>query len=349
MKQVLLFVGLLSALMKPALAVAGPISLRFSVDPASPVIDGNITPDDVLRAGPAVHTQGRDLGLQDDFFIGLFDDLDALSYGRDPLTAPLYFSVDRVAVGVPGSAVHAEALPAAEEAHGDVFQTIPPFGSNTLFVDEETIGLEPGFFGDDLDALDLDSSSRQLTYFSIDGLSATNGFGTAGLAGDILISAGTGSFGVFAQGVAHIGLHSDDDLDALVLLDLGTRGQLDPGVDMALFSLSTFSPSAFTFTGNPYLPGVPGFLSPADILVTAFTGSFALAFPAATVGLLPPDELDALDTETVPEPAGLFALGLAAVAVARRVRKAGRRTTNLANRRTRDEPPNKRKDHALVG
>ena len=57
----------------------------FSVDPASPAIDGNLTPDDVLERGPGVFIQGTDLGLTDDFFNGFFDNLNALSYGRDPI------------------------------------------------------------------------------------------------------------------------------------------------------------------------------------------------------------------------------------------------------------------------
>jgi len=90
--------------------------------------------------------------------------------------------------------------------------------------------------------------------------------------------------------------------------------QADPG-DLALFSLSTFSPSAFTFTGNSYVPGLQGSLSPADILFTDFRFSegigFSLWASAADIGLRSDDEVDALDT--VPEPATmtLMAIGFA--------------------------------------
>jgi hypothetical protein len=318
MKSAVLLVVCAAPLLVPSPGAAATILPAFSVDPASPSVNGTLTPDDVLSPGPAVQMHGLSLGLQDDFFNGFFDNLDALSFGRDPLRGPIYFSVDRVAVGVAGTAVHAEAAPGVEEAHGDVFVSLPPAGTSVRFIDEETLGPLPGFFGDDLDALELDTLDRQFTYFSIDALSASNGFGASGRAGDILVSSGNGSFGVFAEGVTRMGLHSDDDLDGLILLDLGVRGQVDPGIDMALFSLSTFSPSAFTFTGNPYLPGVAGALSPADILFTTFTGGFALAFRAADVGLLPGDNLEALDTvAAAPEPAGLLTLGIGLLSVAR--------------------------------
>ncbi len=292
-----------------ASANAAPPS--FSLDPASPSIIGNITPDDVLMPGPAVFIPGTNLGLQDDFFSGIFDNLESLSYGKDPIQRPLFFSVDRVAVGLPGTAVNAQAQPGTEDAAGDVFTTLPPFGSNQLFVDEEEWGLQPGFLGDDLDGLELDTLPSPFVYFSIDSLSATNGLG--GLADDILISSRNGVFGTFAAG-STFGIDDTDDLDALVLWDKINPGILDPGIDMALFSLSTFSTSTFTFSGTSYNPGVKGFLSPADILFTDFTGDFSLFASAPGIGLLPDDNVDALDTIIVPEPssvAGLFlVLGL---------------------------------------
>ncbi len=300
MKKVI-FVIFVIVILNPLIAGAVPIVPKYSIDPASPAIDGNISPDDVLKTGPVVHTEGSSLGLQDDFFSGVYDNLNALSYGQDPIKNPLFFSVDRVAVGLPGSDVHDQAKSGVEEAAGDVYTTLPPFGSNSLFIDEQQLGLMPGFFGDDLDALELDTEPNPWTYFSIDSLSATNGFGTGGLDDDILFSDGTGSFQIFAEGISDIGLGFGDDLDALVLWDVINPGVLDPGLDKALFSLSTFSPSAYTFSGNPYSPGVKGSLSPADILFTAFTGSFSLWASATDIGLHSYDEVDALDT--VPEPA----------------------------------------------
>jgi hypothetical protein len=299
-----LFWGLLLSHIAPAEAVA---QTNFSLDPASGAIDGNLTPDDVLEPGPTVSIQGDSLGLEDEFFSGFYDNLNALSYGRDPIQNPLYFSVDRLALGLPNTAVFLESL--AGEAAGDVFQTLPPLGNNSLVIDEEELGLAPGFFGDDLNALELDSSPNPFTYFSIDQLSATNGFGLGDLADDILLSDGSGSLGIFAEGDS-MGIDDFDDLDALVLWDVFEPGVLNPGIDQALFSLSTFSASAFTFTFNAYRPGVKGSLSPADILLTDFSGDFSLWASALDLGLDPLDELDALDTieavSKVPEPLGIL-------------------------------------------
>jgi hypothetical protein len=304
----------LVAILFSPLAISEAAIITYSVDPASPAIDGNITPDDVLGSGPSVVFQGATLGLQDDFFGGSFDVLNALSYGSELRKRPIFFSVDRVTVGLPGSDVHMQAAPGSEEAAGDVFKTLPPSGTNDLYKDEETLGLTPGFFGDDLDALEL-NEFEDFVYFSIDSLSATNGFGAGGFADDILISDAAGSFSVFADGVSDIGLLPGDDLDALILHDGGRRGVLDSG-DIAFFSLSPFSPSTFTFTGNPYAPGVQGSLSPADILATDFTGSFRLLASAPETGNEPSGNNDALSM--VPEPASVFIWGLVVFLLATR-------------------------------
>lgn len=294
----------------PLLANAVVIDPKFSLDPASLSIDNNITPDDVLSPGPVVFTQGTDLGLQDDFFNGVFDNLNALSYGQDPIENPLYFSVDEVAVGQLGTDVNIEASPGIEEAAGDVYKSLPPFFDNELFIDEQALGLAPGFFGDDLDALDLDSRPAPFTYFSIDFLSVTNGFGGADLQNDILVSDGNGGFDIYAFH-QQIGLQVGDDIDALILIDI-LDGDLDPiadpGIDIALFSLDQFSPSTFTFTGLDYAPCISGQLSPSDVCITDFTGGFGLWASALDLGLRPDDNLDALDT--IPEPGTVFLLGV---------------------------------------
>jgi PEP-CTERM motif len=292
MKKVI-FATFVVIILNPLIAGAVLIEPKFSIDPASPAIDGNITPDDVLVAGPTVHTQGRDLGLKDDFFNGIYDNLNALSYGQDPIMNPLFFSVDRVAVGLPGSDVHDQAKPGVAEAAGDVYTTLPPSGSNSLYIDEEQLGLMPGFFGDDLDALELDSEPNPYTYFSVDYLSVTVDWT------DIWVSTGNEDIEQYADGETQIGLLPEDDLDALALWDVFEPGTLNPGIDKALFSISTFSASAFTV------------VSPADILFTDFTGNFSLWASAADIGLRFDDEVDALDT--VPEPATitLMAIGFA--------------------------------------
>jgi hypothetical protein len=280
-----LFWGLLFGNVAPSYAVA---LINFSLDPASPTIDGNITPDDVLNSVPEVAIQGSSLGLQDDFPNGLFDNLNALSYGRDFIGGPLFFSVDRLAMGSVGSAVKTESL--RSEAAGDVYISFPGTGSNQLLIDEEELGLTPGFFGDDVDALAMEDKGNSIfTYFSIDDFSASNFLGA--YSSDIILSKdGEKSFSIFADGFFDIGLEDTDDIDALALYDVVNPGTLDPGEDLALFSLSSFSSSLLR-----------GF-SPADILFTDFTGDFSRFASAAEIGLDVWDELDALDTVNVPEP-----------------------------------------------
>ena len=109
-----------------------------------------------------------------------------------------------------------------------------------------------------------------------------------------------------------LGFDPFDDLDALVLFDFDNDGLVNPGTDRALFSLSTFSPSAFTYTGLSYNPGVLQHLSPADVLWTDFT-NWGLWASANELGLYEDDELNALDT--IPEPGLLALLGIGGFAM----------------------------------
>ena len=280
---------------------------NFSVDPLSSSIDGVITPDDILESGLNIVVSGTDLGLQDDFFGGVFDSLNALSYGNDDLSSsPNTFTVSRISVGLPGTAVESQSL--IGEQGGSIFTSVLK-GDNQLLNDPASLGLTPGLFGDALNSLSRDRSGS-LIYFSIDGFSATNGFGTGGLSADILVSDGNGSFSIFADN-STMGLDDADDIDSLILFDRGTIGQLDPGIDMAIFSLSSFSPSTITFTGNPYQPGVLGSVSPADYLMTNFNGNSSACVNAPDQGV---DETDGETTGgesgscKVPEPSSVFAL-----------------------------------------
>ena len=133
------------------------------------------------------------------------------------------------------------------------------------------------FSESDLDALDLDTKpDPEFTFFSVDFLSFPNIVHED----DILVSERDGTFDIYADGPTHMGIDELDDLDALILFDVTPDGMggfipepngiLDPELDQALFSLNTFSPSTFTFTGNEYIAGEKGNLSPADILYTNF-------------------------------------------------------------------------------
>lgn len=291
-----------------ALNTAFSAPITFSVDPASPAVNPvgsqSLTPDDVLASGPVVVLQGSSLGLQDDFFGGSFANLDALSYGVDFVqrqlrSVPVYFSVDRVAVGISGTPVYVDASPGVASAAGNVYRALPPYSDNVRVVNGTSLGLTPGFFGDDLDALAFGLPGGHV-YFSIDALSA-NDF-VQPVANVIFID-GTG---IFATGDS-MGLAAEDDLDALALWDRGTIGKLDPGIDLALFSISTFSPNAITMGGQ---------YSPADILFTDFTGGFSVWAGANDIGLGTYDELNALATRA-PDGGGmsLLAISLAMLAL----------------------------------
>jgi hypothetical protein len=75
-----------------------------------------------------------------------------------------------------------------------------------------------------------------------------------------------------------------NDIDALVVWDVGADGVTVAGVDFALFSLSPGSADLAAF-GN----------SPADVFFTDFSGSYAVYASAADLGLLPTDNVDALE------------------------------------------------------
>lgn len=106
-----------------------------------------------------------------------------------------------------------------------------------------------------------------------------------------------------------------DDIDALVVSDVmfvqfptphmeaTPNSFLDPGLDTALFSLAPGSPSLSIFS-----PGLGRMFSPADIFLTSFGGGFTLYASAESLGLLPTDNIDALDIRigTLPPPLGSF-------------------------------------------
>lgn len=283
----------------------------FSVDVASPANEvfipesvDNVTPDDILAPGPEIGIQGAELGLLKGDYP---DDLNALSFGRDPIREPLYFSVDRVSAGVPGTGVNNLAQPGVEAASGSVFLSERD-GSNKLAIRDKSLGLMSGFFGDDLDALEIDTRHYDHIYFSIDFLSGSNGFGGFDNARNIYMDIFDPQ-NPFAFGERDISLLAEDDINALVLWDIFSPGVLNPGFDKALFSLSPFSPSTFTGSGLEYIPGHPGHLSPADILFTDFKGGYSLWASAWDLGLDPWDNVNAIDT--VPEPSTLILFGSA--------------------------------------
>ncbi len=283
-----------------------------SLDPASPSLGpAGRNPADLMRPPATTLAMAAHLlGLANGFPNSGYDNVNSLALGDDPISTHVYFSVDRLTLGKPGTAVATAS--AADNAAAAIFRALPGNQSNAIELSNTDLGLTGGFFGDELDALAARNEQTVNRYFfTLDALSATAQSAGGALADDILVSPGNGAFTLFADGQTAIGLRSGDEIDALMLLDRGTLGQLDPGLDEAVFSLSPISPSTFTASGMAYDPGMDLQSSPADLLRTDFTGGSSLFLPAAALGLFPADNVDAL---AVPESA--VALTWAALGVA---------------------------------
>jgi hypothetical protein len=106
-----------------------------------------------------------------------------------------------------------------------------------------------------------------------------------------------------------MGLLPGDQINGLALFTTD-QGPTAHAGDVALFTLSPFSPDTFTTSGLSYAPGVQQQLSPGDILMTRFDGSFTLFAAAGDLGLLPSDQVTAVTTLAVPEPGVLMLAGV---------------------------------------
>lgn len=126
-----------------------------------------------------------------------------------------------------------------------------------------------------------------------------------------------GNLTVFAA-AANLGLNERDVIDGLVLSDVTPggvtsipNGVMDPGEDEVLFSLAPGSPSLLGLDGAPGQGGVDDDgvngiddvgetglgddLSPADTFSSTFNGTHSIFVSHDRLGLLPTDNVDALD------------------------------------------------------
>ena len=210
---------------------------------------------------------------------------DAYSANHDPFFPPppirqLHFSVDRLSMGIPAGTGAADIL-------GSNFG-----GVNWLVIPGAALGLSamanvpPGAgISDSVDGYNEFVFPMMGTdiYFALHPASA---FPWGFLPGDIFwcppggLIWPTPAFAFAPQ----LGLTPNDSVDALVVWDFPPVGVCNPGVDIALFSLD---PSSVQVMG--------GFVSAADILITNFTGLFWVYAPAASIGLLPTDNVDGMD------------------------------------------------------
>jgi hypothetical protein len=154
-------------------------------------------------------------------------------------------------------------------------------------------------------ALDLRSESPSgVIYFSIDPFTAlAYGGPPAGSAAHVYFAMGADGYDAAVPAIyaseADLGLVPGDDIDALVVYEDGDV--VFGAADVVRFSLTPASPSLGIGAG------------PAEIFEVAGAGALpAVATPAAALGLLFSDDLDALD---VPEPAAGLAWCSALVAL----------------------------------
>jgi hypothetical protein len=285
-------------------------AVTFSIDIGSAF---PAPPDDILidpgGPGPAVVVIPT----------GGFAETDAFTYGESGVVdeSILYFSVDPASAGAAATAVAAEAAGAAGgpgDHPADVFSSMF-IGGNLQIWDGNAIpnpGAAPNLglaepiapAGDNVDGLDLRSPGPTI-FWSVDPATIVGSLPYAGLTpADIFVAAAVpgysgGPFGVYAA-LPALGLLPGDDIDALEIIEDGVAG-FGAG-DTVFFSLTP---------GSPTLVGLGA--SPADLL--AVGGIFGLApivfAPAGTLGLLPTDNIDALDFAPIPLPAAVWLLGSA--------------------------------------
>jgi hypothetical protein len=276
----------LCSIFAAALALgAGPAraELAYSIDGASPSFPAVSNSDLVDRpAGgggpPAVTLPAAALGLAG----GAADELDALTFGG-PVLGALYFSVDRLAVGIPGAAPDVASEAAVLQAAGDLY--VSNGGGNALFRNQALLGalppIPPGAVAlppiDSVDAVDVGAlAGAQPAFFSLTG---ANIFGFSGA--DLLVPGPA-----VAIAAAALGLVPADDIDALHV-DTVTTGDV-------YFSLAPGSPSLLAV--SPGCPAPP--CSPADVFVVpGGAPPFVLFAPAAALGLLGGDDVDAFGFE----------------------------------------------------
>lgn len=328
----------IAALALLGLSTMSAQAVTYSIDAISHTAGGSPNEDDLMNPGPALAVPG--IGVS-----GV--EVDAMSYGRtgsiSPLDVEVYFSVTRGSVGLPGTGVAGESL--FGDHSGDIFVSTLT-GSNIQFRDGNGVMINPltpgapspglGLFepipafppGDDVDALDLRLAPVPVPglgpsiFWSVD--PATAGgvgvyVGLGATAADVFWSPALVGYSgvptVYAP-AALLGLLPGDDIDALVWFEDDVGGMGSPGPtpdDVAIFSLTPGSP---TLAALGYLPGTGG----ADLFITKPGGAVSVFAPAGALGLLPDDDINALDV--VPEPNVLALIGLGAIASTLRRRRA---------------------------
>jgi len=292
------------------------VKLDFSVDRISAGLAGtavntqfglNQQPGDIFRTTRALSAPAIMLPLMGG--VGYVGPLPSAGVGGGNTLLIDESALTLTAMVVPGVLV-GPAVPAMPIAAG-THDNVDSFERNAFDIDGDKINDTWMYFSINPDeALNVMASAPAISAADIFDIKP------AGVLGNLRSSpfATAASMGLDTVG------QNTDDIDALVLYDLGQLGGTywggpgaEPGIDYALFSLSHGSASLINWG-----------LSEADIFLTNFTGSFALYASAADLGLIggpglePGDNVDAL--EIIPEPTTIALLGLGILALRRKRR-----------------------------
>ena len=230
-------------------------------------------------------------------------EVDAISYGHgsDSSQFDAFFSVGLGAQGLPGTGV---ALEEPFEREADIWAS-QFSGDNDRIYDANGSGgfpnlglLEPA--STNIDALDMRApQSTDIIYWSVSRATAENiaPYALAIVSGADLFK---GSWGAgyslknppqrYAT-ANELGLTATDDVDALVVIESEGDGVFDPQVDKVYYSLVPGSTSLVLANVVPFMGA-----SESDVFVVG-GGSVnpSLVYSAAQLGILPGDNLDALD------------------------------------------------------
>jgi hypothetical protein len=252
---------------------------NFSIDRASPEVPIPSGAGDIFGPGG---TSWYPSSFLDPLLTLPVDEVTSLSFGNDRLlSGPLLFwySVDRTTVGIPAGIVNIQAI--GNGAAGDIFWE----GPLSLYMDATANALTPlPPVQSDLDAIGVTpmlAENRNRPYFTLDPPTAAKlGFGPADVLYQPLPAAAPPPALLYAP-AAVLGLAPVDRIDGLAIKDKGVIGVLDPA-DVVMVSLTTGDP---TLVANGW--------SGADI-IQVFPGPPIIVRPAAALGLLPTDDVNAI-------------------------------------------------------
>ena len=349
--------GFLRVVLAAVAVVAGTSAAgaqTFSIDAGSPSRGGVGSAEDDLATAPwpALVLSGAFTasgGVTGPIEVDAFSFQQPHFWKSEEDVFSIEFSVDRAALGVPGTAVAVETTgPAGGAGHAaaDVFRTLAPFGlpANVQLYDGDGVltatnaglplGLVEAPLPDNVDGLDLTGpvvGPGTFVYFSVDAGSAAGPYAGAVTQADVLVGPGAAGFDapagtlVYAAAAA-LGLNpaGGDDIDALVVFDNGDF-VFTPGTDRILFSLAPGSPTLLLIAG----PG--GAATAGDILMDGgLAGAPMVLFAAESLGLqtlrsgfAQDDNLDALSITLIPEPGAIAGavLGIVVCVAFRRRRR----------------------------